>query len=81
MKNKKTPMIDGFAAEFDKVFWGKLVDVFNGSYKHDELPISLTHGLISCLPNGQMPREFIKNWRPITLLSVLYKLALPATAN
>ena len=85
MKNEKTPGIDGFPSEFYKVFWGKLknvvLDALNESYKHGELPISLRHGLISCLPKGQKPREFVKYWRPITLLSVLYKLASAAIAG
>ena len=31
-------------------------------------------GIISCLPKGDKPRHFLKNWRPITLLNVLYKI-------
>ena len=38
-----------------------------------ELPISQRLGIISCLPKGDKPREYLENWRPITLLNVLYK--------
>ena len=31
-------------------------------------------GIISCLPKGDKPRQFLNNWRPITLLNVFYKL-------
>lgn len=39
-----------------------------------ELPISQKLGIISCLPKCDKPRQYLKNWRPITLLNVLYKL-------
>ena len=45
MKHNKTPGIDGFPAEFLKVFWGKIkfliTRVLNYSYKKGKLPISL----------------------------------------
>ena len=37
--------------------------------------------IISCLPKGDKPREYLKNWQPISLLSVLYKLASATVAN
>lgn len=41
---------------------------------HGQLPVSQRLGIISCLPKGDKPRQFLKNWRPITLLNVLYKV-------
>ena len=37
--------------------------------------------VITCLPKGDKAREEIKNWRPISLLNVSYKLASAAIAN
>lgn len=37
------------------------------------MPISQRLGIISCIPKGDKPRQYLKNWRPITLLNVLYK--------
>ena len=36
---------------------------------------------ITCLPKGDKPREFLKNWRPISLLNVTYKLISATLAN
>ena len=38
------------------------------------LPESLSRGTISLLPKGDKDRESLGNWRPLTLLSVEYKL-------
>ena len=44
------------------------------------MSISLRQCIISCLPKGDKPRQFLKNWRPILLLSVVYKIASSALA-
>ena len=38
--------------------------------------MSLRQCVIRCLPKAKKDRSLIKNWRPISLLSVIYKLAL-----
>ena len=38
-------------------------------------------GIITCIPKGDKPRHFLKNWRPITLLNVIYKIASGCIAN
>ena len=85
MKNGKTPGIDGFPAEFFKVFWSKLKfkiqRAINPSYDNNELPLTLRQCIISCLPKGNKDRTVLKNWRPISLLSVIYKMASASIAN
>ena len=83
MKNNKTPGIDGFPAEFMKEFFKEFWDDVKifilraviESYFKGILPPSLRQMVISCLPIGNKPRNNIKKWRPISLTSVLYKLA------
>ena len=47
----------------------------NEGYNEGKLSITQRQGLITCIPKGDKPKEFLKNWRPITLLNVIYKLA------
>lgn len=54
-----------------KIYWNSITCIFSKK----ELPISQRLGIISCLPKGDKPRQYLKkNWRPITLLNVIYKL-------
>ena len=45
------------------------------------MSLSLRQCIITCLPKGDKPRQFIKTWRPISLLSVIYKIGSSAIAN
>ena len=79
MKNNKSPGIDGFTSEFFKFFYTD-IKIFikraiNEGYLEGKLSISQRQGLITCLPKGDKPRLYLKNWRPITLLNVIYKIA------
>ena len=78
MKNGKSPGTDGYTAEFYKFFWKDIgnfvLESLNESFTTGELSITQKQGLITLLPKGNKPRELIKNWRPITLLNVDYKL-------
>ena len=79
MKHNKTPGIDGITAEFLKVFWDKLkmfiTNAINCCLTNGEMSITLRQCIIVCLPKGDKDRSLIKNWRPISLLSIFYKLA------
>ena len=85
MKNNKSPGIDGLSAEFFKVFWGKLKDLIandiNLGYSKGYLSISMRQSIITCLPKGQKDRKYVKNWRPISLVSVVYQLASATIAE
>ena len=85
MKNNKTPGIDGFPAEFFKIFWKDLkiciTNALNCSFTKGTLPLTLRQCIITCLPKKGKPCECVKNWRPLSMLSVLYKLASASIAN
>ena len=68
-----------------KFFWDKLkhfiLRALNYAFDTGELSLSLRTYIINYLPKGKKPREFLKNWRPISLLSVVYKMASTTIAN
>ena len=85
MKNNKSPGLDGFTVEFFKFFW---VDIgsfilrsINYGYRNESLSVTPKQGLITCLPKPNKSRLSLKNWRPISLLNVVYKLASSVIAN
>ena len=85
MKNNKSPGPDGFTAEFYKSFWKDLCPFLIRSFMHGKnvknLSNSQKEGVISLLPKGNKPRNYIKNWRPISLLNVSYKILSSCIAN
>ena len=85
ISRKKSPGSDGFTVEFFKFFYNDL-KVFirkslNEGYREGKLSITQRQGIITCLPKGDKPKHFLKNWRPITLLNVIYKLASGCIAD
>ena len=85
MNNNKSPGTDGFTVEFFKFFWGEIgnfvVRSLNEGFEKKEMSITQREGIIICIPKGDKPREYLKNWRPISLLNVVYKIGSSAIAN
>ena len=53
----------------------------NYADKHGSLSVTQNQGIITCIPKPIKPRHFLKNWRPISLLNVIYKLMSSVIAN
>lgn len=85
MKSEKSPGLSGFSAEFFKVFWIHLGNFvlrsLNYGYLTGELSVSQKQGIITCIPKENKPKQFLKNWRPLTLLDTVYKIASGTIAN
>ena len=85
MKNGKSPGPDGFTVEFYKFFWTDichfLLRSLNFSFYTGELSLTQKQGIISIIPKGQKPRQYLKNWRPISLLNVSYKILTSTLSN
>lgn len=81
MAKNKTPGSDGFPMEFYVSFWddigADLVRVLNLSYEQGQLSTSQRRGLIIVL-HKKDDRLEMKNYRPISLLNVDYKIATRA---
>lgn len=85
MQNDKSPGTDGMTVNFFKFFWKQLGDFvvrsINESFSKGEMSITQREGIIVCLPKGDKSREYLKNWRPISLLNVTYKIGSTCIAN
>ena len=85
MDSGKSHGTDGLPAEFYKVFWEDvstfLIDGLSLSFSKRYLSISQRRGLITLLPKKNKPRQYLKNWRPITLLNCDYKIAAKSIAT
>ena len=81
----KSPGEDGFTAKFYIKFFDilgeDLVKSLNHAYEKGELSISQRRGVITLLPKDESSLLDLKNWRPITLLNVDYKIAAKAIAT
>ena len=85
MQNDKSPGTDGITVNFLKFFW-KDIRVFvvrslNEGFQKGEMSITQKEGIITCIPKDDKPREYLKNWRPISLLNVIYKIGSACIAN
>ena len=83
--NGKSPGEDGFTVEFYRSFFdilgNDLVDSLNTAHEKGQLSISQRRGVITLIPKEEESLANLKNWRPITLLNVDYKVAAKATAK
>ena len=85
MKVDKSPGMDGLTVSFCRVFWpvvGKLVLAsLQYGFQQGHLSPSQCRGIIRLLPKKDRDPHFVKNWRPITLLNVDYKLLTKSLAS
>ena len=75
----------GTLQNFIKKIWADLgiflLRSINYRYETGSLSITQKQGVITCLPKSDKDRNYLKNWRPISLLNVVYKLASTVIAN
>ena len=53
----------------------------NYGFDHRELSTTQKEGIITCIPKGNKSKKYIKNWRPISLLNISYKIGSGCIAN
>lgn len=85
IKNDKSPGTDGMTVNFLKFFWKDLgqfiIRSLNEGFLTGKMSITQREGIITCIPKGDKPRQFLKNWRPISLLNVVNKIGSSCIAN
>jgi exonuclease III len=84
-KENKSPGNDGLTIEFYRKFWSSfakyLVESVNYSHKYGEMSISQRQAVITLLDKKGKDRSLLKNWRPISLLNVDYKIVTKVIAT
>ncbi|GBG62547.1 hypothetical protein CBR_g31186 [Chara braunii] len=84
MAKGKAPGDDGLPVEFFQTCWGTLetdvVQLFNGILTGGKLGKSMTRGVIT-LMYKKGGRSDMRNWRPISLLNVIYKILAKTLAR
>ena len=85
MQPNKTPGPNGLKVEFYKHFFDRLSPLFlkmtHEAYLKQQLPESLTLSYITVIPKDKPDRTDKKNYRPISLLNVDYKIISKAITN
>jgi hypothetical protein len=84
MKSDKAPGPDGFSMGFIKAYWGVLKEdimaVFGEFYSKASFQKSLNASFIALIPK-KVGAVDLKDFRPISLLGVVYKLIAKVSAN
>lgn len=85
MTKNKSPGHDGLTVEFYLKFWNVLgplfADVVIEIKKSNMLSPTMKRGIISLIYKKKGDKKLLKNWRPITLLNVDYKLISKTLAS
>jgi exonuclease III len=85
MKAHKSPGLDGLPMEFYSKFFHIIgpsyVAMMNSCFEDMVLPDSQKHGIIKLLCKDAAHPELLKNWRPISLLNLDYKILTKVLTN
>ena len=80
----KNPCADGLPLEFYVKFWDQLspilLQLYNYSFDHGSLSPSMQESITRLIFKKDDPKN-LKNWRPISLLNVDYKILSKALTN
>ena len=78
LKKRKTPGCDGLSVEFYITFWENIKELVYESIMFalevGHLSLEQRRGVITLIPKKDTNKHLLKNWRPITLLNVDYKI-------
>ena len=80
----KSPGSDGLTTEFYRAFWDivstYVVNSFNYAFNTGNLSIPQRQGILPLIPKKKKDTQYLKKWRPVSLLNVDYKIATKTIA-
>ena len=84
LPNNKTPGADGLTTNFYKFFWPDiqsiLLESYNFSFSNNCLTQYQKRAILNLLPKRGKDVRYLKNWRPVSLLTTDYKILTKALA-
>ena len=84
-KANKTPGNSGLTAEFYQFFWSRIREVYLKAIIYakriGKLHLAARRGVIALIPKKDRDPDFLKNWRPLTMLNLDYKILAKVLAN
>lgn len=85
MSDNKSPGSDGLPCEFYKKFWNEIgilvLNSFNKAIQNGHISDEQGRACITLIPKPSKDHRFLKNWRPIALLNVDYKIVAKSLAS
>ena len=85
LKLNKTPGCDGLSLTFYRKFWNEIAEALHEMYMESlqdgELNTSGRRGIINLIPKKGRDGTWVKNWRPISLLTYDFKIWAKCMAN
>ena len=85
MQNNKSPGNDRLTKEFYETFWNEIKHPFMNSImearEKKKLGTSQLQAVIKLIEKKERDKRFIKNWRPISILNVDYKIIAKTLAT
>ena len=82
MNKNKSPGIDGLTVEFFQTFWKLLnTDFLEECQQNGSLSNTMNTALIRLIYKNSGNKYELKNWRPISLLTIEYKIVSKAITN
>ena len=85
LKNGKAPGSHGLQPEVYKMFWTKIkkycYEAFTYAISNGLLHSSTCKGILCLIPKKDKPPEYIRNWRPLTLLNTDHKIFTKVLAH
>ena len=58
-----------------------IVRSINCGFRKGEMSVTQRQGVITCIPKEGKDKTLLRNWRPITLLNIVYKIASSCIAG